>query len=56
VEFIGQTLIFLKFDFVKTYDKMSWEFLFISMEAMGMATRFINVLRLLFKNAKMNQW
>jgi hypothetical protein len=26
------------------------------MEAMGMATRFINVLRLLFKDAKMHPW
>jgi hypothetical protein len=34
-------LVLLNFDFAKTYDKINWEFLFLTLKAMGMANEFI---------------
>ena len=46
-----QPTIFLKLDFSKAYDKVSWHFLFKAMKAMGICEEFIRWVKLLFTNA-----
>ncbi len=46
----NQSLIFLKLDFTKVYDKVGWEFLFETLKKMNMAMDFIIIIRLLFKD------
>ena len=43
--------IFLKLDFSKAYDKVSWRFLFLTMQKMRINDKFVNWVRLLFGNA-----
>lgn len=43
-----QDLIFLKVDFAKVYDKVFYDFLFLAMKHLGMATYFIAMIKLLF--------
>jgi len=45
-------LIFLKLDFAKAYDKVSWEFLFMTLEKMGMARNFHWYGEIITPNAK----
>jgi hypothetical protein len=53
-EHSGQPLIFLKLDFLKAYDMIEWDFLFDSMEAIGLPAAFNRLVALLFKNASAN--
>ena len=46
-----QPLLFLKVDFKKAFDKVSWPFLFASMEKLGICPGFINYTKLLFEGA-----
>ena len=46
-----QPTIFLKLDFSKAYDKVSWHFLFKAMKAMDICEEFIKWVKLLFTNA-----
>lgn len=46
-----QPTVFLKLDFSKAYDKVSWRFLFTTMYKMNISEKFINWVRLLFGNA-----
>ena len=46
-----QPTVFLKLDFSKAYDKVSWRFLFHVMHMMGIDARFIQWVKLLFGNA-----
>ena len=46
-----QPSIFLKLDFSKTYDKVSWRFLFCAMKAMNIDEVFIGWVKLLFTQA-----
>ena len=46
-----QPTIFLKLDFSKAYDKVSWTFLFHAMRGMNISERFISWVQLLFTNA-----
>lgn len=50
-----QPTVFLKLDFSKAYDKVSWDFLFKAMEKIGVDRTFIKWTRMLFKNARL-QW
>ncbi len=43
-----QDVIFLKLDFVKACDKISWTFLFDVLEKFGMALKYINMIHILF--------
>lgn len=47
-----QHSIFLKLDFSKAYDKVSWHFLFHTMKEMKISEMFIGWVKLLFGNAK----
>jgi hypothetical protein len=40
--------IFLKLDFAKAYDKVSWDFLFLAMKRLGMVGEFIDTMKLFF--------
>ena len=46
-----QPMIFLKLDFSKAYDKVSWQFLFCTMHKMNISNKFIQWVKLLFENA-----
>ena len=46
-----QPIIFLKLDFSKVYDKVSWHFLFKPMKAMGICEEFIRWVKIFFTNA-----
>ena len=46
-----QPTVFLKLDFSKAYDKVSWRFLFHTMHKMGINAQFIGWVKLLFGNA-----
>lgn len=43
-----QPTVFLKIDFSKAYDKISWRFLFLAMKKMGMSEKFVEWVKLLF--------
>lgn len=45
-----QDIVLLKLDFMKAYDRISWEFLFSAMAAMGFGEGFIHLVQLLFRN------
>jgi hypothetical protein len=45
-------LIYLKLDFANAYDKVSWDFLFMAMENLGMAIQFIGMTIILFHDVK----
>jgi hypothetical protein len=47
-----QQLILFKLDSAKAYDSVSWDFLFKSMEAMGIGCQFIRLTKLLFVRAE----
>ena len=46
-----QPTVFLKLDFSKAYDKVSWRFFFLTMSKMGVSEVFISWVKLLFNNA-----
>lgn len=46
-----QPTMFLKLDFSKAYDKVSWRFLFNTMQKMSISEKFISWVKLLFENA-----
>ena len=46
-----QPTVFLKLDFSKAYDKVSWRFLFQTMHKMGIYAQFIGWVKLPFGNA-----
>ena len=46
-----QPTVFLKLDFSKAYDKVSWRFLFYAMKEMNISEKFIGWIKLLFGNA-----
>lgn len=41
----------MKLDFSKAYDKVSWRFLFSTMQKMNISEKFISWVKLLFENA-----
>jgi hypothetical protein len=47
-----QSIIFLKLEFSKAYDNVSWDFLFKVLEKRGMSLKAILMIKLLFANAK----
>ena len=47
----NQPSIFLKLDFSKAYDKVSWRFLFRAMKALNICEEFIEWVKLFFTNA-----
>jgi hypothetical protein len=47
-----QSIIFLKLDFSKAYDKVNWDFLFKVLEKRGMSLKAILMIKLLFANVK----
>jgi hypothetical protein len=51
-----QEKIFLKLDFAKAYDKVSWDFLFLAMKRLGMDDEFIDTIKLLFQDAKSSSY
>lgn len=46
-----QPMVFLKLDFSKAYNNVSWHFFFHDMEKTGINTTFIGCLKLFFDNA-----
>lgn len=48
----NQPTVFLKLDFSKAYDKVSWPFLFKSMSSLGIHESFIKWTKMLFNNAR----
>lgn len=48
----NQPIVFLKLDFSKAYDKVSWPFLFESMNRLGIHETFIKWTKMLFTNAR----
>lgn len=46
-----QPTVFLKLDFSKAYDKVSWHFLFHAMREINISEKFISWVKLLFENA-----
>ena len=48
---LSQPSVFFKLDFAKTYDKVSWRFLFLAMSKIGINERFVGWVKLLFGNA-----
>jgi hypothetical protein len=48
----NQFLVFLKLEFAKAFVKVGWDFMSLVIEMMGMAKEFINMVKLLFKNAE----
>jgi hypothetical protein len=46
-----QPTVFLRLDFSKAYDKVSWKFFFFTMSKMGVSEEFIRWVKLLFGNA-----
>jgi hypothetical protein len=47
-----QSLIFLKLDFSKAYNKVEWTFLFDCMWKLGIFDEFVNMTKILFKDVK----
>jgi hypothetical protein len=47
----NQSLLFLKLDFSKTYDKVDLPFLFQALHRLGFPALFVRMVRLLFENA-----
>jgi len=45
-------MVLLKLDFIKTYDKVNCEFLFLALEMVGMDCKFINMVPVLFNNVE----
>jgi hypothetical protein len=45
-------LIYLKLDFANAYDKVSWDFLFMATEKLGIAIQFIGMTIILFHDVK----
>jgi hypothetical protein len=45
-------MIFFKLHFLKLYDKVSWDFLFLAMRMLGFAKEFLDTVKLLFQDAK----
>jgi len=48
----NQPLVLLKQNFAKAYDKVSWVFLFDTMERLKMFQEFVNLVNLLIKDVK----
>ncbi len=48
----NQPIVFLKQSFAKAYDKVGWGFTFLALEKLVMILEFIDLVRLLFKNAE----
>jgi hypothetical protein len=46
-----QPLVFLKLDLSKAYDRLNWSFFFGCMKNLGIPTKFINMIKLIFKEA-----
>jgi hypothetical protein len=46
------TLIYFKLDFSKAYNKVSWQFLFLTMKKLGIVKEFVEMVKLLFQDAK----
>jgi hypothetical protein len=46
------TLIYFKLDFSKANNKVSWEFLFLTMKKLGIMKEFVEMVKLLFQDAK----
>ncbi len=46
------SMVILKLNFIKAYDKVNCEFLFLALEMMGMDCKFINMVQMLFNNAE----
>jgi hypothetical protein len=44
----NQPLVFLKLNFIKAYDKMGWDFMFLAFKKLGMACEFIGSVWLMF--------
>jgi hypothetical protein len=42
-----QKIIYLKLDIAKTYDKVSWDFFFLTVRRMGIVDEFIDMIKLL---------
>ena len=47
-----QSLIFLKVDFWKAFDKINISFLFVAMTKLGMDDQFIDMVKVLFQGAQ----
>ncbi len=47
-----QPLVLFKLNFAKANDKVIWEFLFSTLEAMGMVQKFIALIQLMFKGVE----
>jgi hypothetical protein len=47
-----QDMIFLKLDFSKEYDKISWNFLFDVLKKFGMALEYVDMIHIIFMNVK----
>lgn len=45
-------MIFLKLDFSKEYDKISWNFLFDVLKKFGMAFEYVDMIYILFINVR----
>jgi hypothetical protein len=48
----NQSIVFLRLDFAATYDEVIWKFVFLAFLKLGMESKFTNMMRLLFQNAK----
>lgn len=48
----NQPSVCVKLDFAKTYDKVSWIFIFEAMEKLGVPIEFLNLVKILFHDAK----
>jgi len=44
----NQPLVFKKLNFIKSYDKMGWDFIFLTLKKLGMAREFIGMVWLMF--------
>jgi hypothetical protein len=47
----NQPLVLLKLDFARMYDKISLEFVFLTLKKMGMAREFVGMVKMLIQNA-----
>jgi len=47
-------MIFFDLHFLKLYDKVSWDFLFLAMRMLGFAKGFLDIVKLLFQDAKLS--
>ncbi len=48
----NQPLVLLKLDFARMYDKIRLEFLFLTLKKMGMAEKFVGMVKMLIQDAK----